>query len=88
MDWPNCAIGKLNKEENTFEFDEGMLSKLKLTESEVRKHLKAINGGTKEADTQNDGGPGMDTVSRPPDTLPPPLPALSLFYHSSQSCSW
>ena len=43
VNWPNCAIGKPNKKENTFEFDEDMLSKLKLTESEVRMHLRKVN---------------------------------------------
>ena len=90
VDWPSCAIGKLSKERNCFEFDVDMLSKLKLTESEVRKHLKAINGDAQTIDKRGSGGPGMDTVSRPqthshhlfqlgPSSTGPPSPNLRVF---------
>ena len=39
-DWPEAAIGKINKEENTFEFDTAMLAKLNITEDEVRTFVK------------------------------------------------
>ena len=43
VDWPNCAIGKLNKDTNCFEFNGDMLLVLKVTESDIRKHMKAIS---------------------------------------------
>ena len=43
VDWPNCAVGKLNKDKNCFEFSGDMLLFLKVTESDIRKHMKAIS---------------------------------------------
>ena len=43
MDWPSDAIGKLNKDKDRFEFNEEMLSFLKVTECDIRKHMKTIN---------------------------------------------
>ena len=43
MDFPNALLGKLNRANNIFEFDASMLEKIKLTEEEVRAHLKATN---------------------------------------------
>ena len=42
-EWPEEAIGKVNKENNTFEFDVTVLGKLGLTESDVRSKLKTIS---------------------------------------------
>ena len=39
-EWPEAAIGKMNKEENTFEFDITMLAELNITEDEVRTFVK------------------------------------------------
>ena len=43
VDWPNCAIGKLHKNKDHFELNEEMLELLKITESDIRKHIKTIN---------------------------------------------
>ena len=43
VDWPNYAIGKLHKNKEHFEFNEEMLELLKITESDIRKHIKTIN---------------------------------------------
>ena len=43
VDFPNAPLGKLNRTNNIFEFDTSMLAMIKLTEEEVRVHLKAIN---------------------------------------------
>ena len=37
---PDAAIGKLNKDEGKFEFDEAILSEYKLTSDEVKRHLE------------------------------------------------
>ena len=39
-EWPEAAIGKMNKEENTFEFDIAMLAKLNITEDDIRTYVK------------------------------------------------
>ena len=39
-EWPEEAIGKMNKEENTFEFDIAMLAKLNITEDDIRTYVK------------------------------------------------
>ena len=43
VDWPGDVIGKLNRDKNRFEFNEEMLSFLKISEGDVRKHMKTID---------------------------------------------
>ena len=40
VDNPDAAIGKLNKTDGEFEFDEAVLSEYKLASDEVKRHLE------------------------------------------------
>ena len=42
VDWPNDVIGKLSKDRERFEFNEEMLMFLKVTEGDIRQHMKVI----------------------------------------------
>ena len=42
VDWPNDVIGKLSKDREQFEFNEEMLMYLKVTEGDIRQHMKVI----------------------------------------------
>ena len=41
-EWPGDVIGKLSKDREQFEFNEEMLKYLKVSEGDIRQHMKVI----------------------------------------------